>query len=324
MLFIGATEFMEQSGARGPGVRFRREAMTKATFAVGTAIAVFLASSAFAAGYRLAPYKDELFAYPRVLESAYGGDYVKVEYIEERDINQRDAVPVEQARPEYVSLETRAVERDLSLDLGGRTINHIATGKTEGADAIVIYVHGRGGNRFQGADDGMFGGNFNRIKNLMVRNGGLYLSPGFPNLRNRGASEAKALMQFYAARSPGAPIFIACGSLGGGICWRLIEDPEASAMLAGVLLLGSTNDDDFFSSPPATGAVKKVPIYIGHGTKDIIISWESQKAFFERVKRQLPGYPIRFALFDTGVHGTPIRMIDWRLVLNWMLETGGW
>ena len=76
-----------------------------------------------------------------------------------------------------------------------------------GAKAIVIYVHGRKGNRFQGANDAMFGGNFNRIKNLMVRNGGLYLSPGFPNLRKRGANEAKALMKEYAAKSPGAPSF---------------------------------------------------------------------------------------------------------------------
>ena len=299
------------------------KATMKAT-ALGVAISLLFASPSFAAGYRLAPYKDELFGYPKVLESAYGGDYVKVEYIEARDINQRDEIPVKKARPEYVSLDTRAVERDMQLKVGRRTVKFIATGQLEGARAIVIYVHGRRGSRFQGADDGMFGGNFNRIKNLMVRNGGLYVSPGFPNLKSRGAEEAKGLMQYFAAKSPGAPIFVACGSLGGGICWRLIEDPQASAMLAGVLLLGSINDDGFFRSPPATGAVKKVPIYIGHGTKDIIISWQSQKAFFEKVRRQLPGYPIRFALFDTGVHGTPIRMTDWRLVLNWMLETGGW
>jgi len=296
----------------------------KATLALGVAINLLFASTLLAAGYRLAPYKDELFDYPKVLESAYGGDYVKVEYIEARDINQRDEIPVKKARPEYVSLDTRTAERDMEIKVGRRTVGFIATGQLEGAKAIVIYVHGRGGNRFQGADDGMFGGNFNRIKNLMVRNGGLYLSPGFPNLKGRGAEEAKGLMQYFAAKSPGAPIFVACGSLGGGICWRLIEDPQAAAMLAGVLLLGSINDDDFFRSPPATGAVKKVPIYIGHGTKDIIISWQSQQAFFEKVRRELPGYPIRFALFDTGVHGTPIRMTDWRLVLNWMLETGGW
>jgi hypothetical protein len=298
--------------------------MMRSIVVAGAAIALFLAGPASAAGYRLAPYKDDLFDYPKVLESAYGGDYVKVEYIESRDINQRDEIPVEKARPEYVSLDTKAVERDLSVKVGRRTVQFIATGKLDGAEAIVIYVHGRRGSRFQGADDGMFGGNFNRIKNLMVRNGGLYISPGFPNLKDRGAEEAKGLMQHFAAKSPGAPIFVACGSLGGGICWRLLDDPGASAMLAGVLLLGSINDDDFFRSPAATGAVKKVPIYIGHGTKDIIIPWQSQKAFFEKIRRELPGYPVRFALFDTGVHGTPIRMTDWRLVLNWMLETGGW
>lgn len=296
----------------------------KVVHPLALAVVLIFTAPVFADGFRLAPYKDELFAYPKVLESAYGGDYVLVEYIEQRDINGRDEIPVKKARAEYVSLDTKAVERDLTLKAGRTQLKYIATGKIErGAKAIVIYVHGRRGNRFQGADDGMFGGNFNRIKNLMVRNGGLYLSPGFPNLKNRGRDEAMALMREYAAKSPGAPIFVACGSLGGGICWRLIEDREASAMLAGVLFLGSTNDDGFFRSPPATGAIKPVPIYIGHGTRDSIIRWETQKAFFEKVRRNIPGYPIRLAVFDSGVHGTPIRMTDWRLVLNWMLEVGG-
>lgn len=299
--------------------------MTKRFFALAAAAILLFLAPSLAAGYRLAPYKDDLFAYPKVLESAYGGDYVKVEYVELRDINGRDEIPVDKAKPEYLSLDTKAVERDMTLIDGRIKLPYIATGKIDGgAKAIVIYVHGRNGNRFQGANDGMFGGNFNRIKNLMVRNDGLYMSPGFPDLKNRGRDAAKALMKSYAATSPGAPIFVACGSLGGGICWRLIEDPEAAPMLAGILLLGSTNDKDFFRSPPATGASKKVPIYIGHGTRDSIIKWQSQKAFFDKVRRDVPGYPIRFALFDSGVHGTPIRMTDWRLVLNWMLEVGGW
>ena len=305
--------------------RLHRKAAMKAIVAVGLAGDLLLASPVVAAGYRLAPYKDELFAYPKVLESSYDGDYLTVEYIELRDVNGRDEIPVKKAKPQYVSLDTRAVEHDLTLDVGRRTLRYIATGKIDGgAKAIVLYVHGRKGNRFQGANDGMFGGNFNRIKNLMMRNGGLYLSPGFPDLKDRGADEAKALLKFYAAKSPGAPIFVACGSLGGGICWRLIEDKEAASMLSGVLLLGSTIDNDFFRSPPATGAVHKVPIYMGHGNRDPILAWKPQEEFFKRVKAQLPGYPIRFVIFDTGIHGTPIRMTDWRLVLNWMLETGGW
>jgi dienelactone hydrolase len=288
--------------------------------AAATAALCFAAS---AAGYRLAPYKDDLFDYPAVIETGYGGDYVKVDYSETRDLDQRDAVPEKQARPEYVSFDTKAVEQDLTLDTGRSTLKYIATGKTDGAKAIVLYIHGRNGNRFQGANDGMFGGNFNRIKNLMMRNDGLYLSPGFPDLKNKGRDAAKALLKEYAARSPDAAIFVACGSLGGGICWRLIEDPEVAPMLSGLLLLGSTNDNRFFKSPPATGAAPPVPIYIGHGTRDPIIKAKSQLAFFKSIKERVPFYPVRLALFESGAHGTPIRMTDWRLVLNWMLEVDG-
>jgi hypothetical protein len=293
---------------------------------LGLALAAtaLLSVAASAAGYRLAPYKDDLFAYPRIIETGFGGDYVRVDYSEARDLDQRDAVPEKQARPEYVSLETKAVERDLSLDLGRTSLKYVAAGKIDGgAKAIVIYVHGRNGNRFQGANDGMFGGNFNRIKNLMVRNQGLYLSPGFPDLKNKGRDAAKALIREYAAKSPGAAIFVACGSLGGGICWRLIDDPEVAPMLSGLLLLGSTNDKRFFTSPPARGAAPPVPIYIGHGTRDPIIKAKSQLAFFKSIRERLPGYPVKLALFESGAHGTPIRMTDWRLVLNWMLEVDG-
>ena len=43
----------------------------------------------------------------------------------------------------------------------------------------------------------------------------------------------------------------------------------------------------------------------------------SQEAFYREVRTG--GYPARFVRFETGTHGTPIRMSDWREVLNWML-----
>jgi dipeptidyl aminopeptidase/acylaminoacyl peptidase len=44
---------------------------------------------------------------------------------------------------------------------------------------------------------------------------------------------------------------------------------------------------------------------------------ETQEAFYKRVKSA--GYPVRFVRFESGTHGTPIRMTDWRETLNWML-----
>jgi hypothetical protein len=275
-----------------------------------------------AAGYRLGPWKDELFQYPGVLGASYDGDYVKVDYVESRDLYERDVVPEKKTKPQYVDLEVKSVERDMVAKDGRVSVQYIATGKVDGgAKAVVLYVHGRGGNRGQGANDWMFGGNFNRIKNLMVRNGGVYLSGEFPSLNARGVAQAKVLLLAYAKNSPGAPIFVACGSLGGRICWGLAEDPEAAAHIDGLLLMGSTSDDDFFKTAAFTE--KRFPIYLGHGTGDIVIDWKSTEAFFKKFKQLSPDYPIKLAIFNTGSHGTPIRMTDWRLVLNWMLAVDG-
>ena len=58
----------------------------------------------------------------------------------------------------------RKVQQDLLLKTDAGDVRHIAVGKTEGAAIIVLYLHGQGGSRKQGADDFTFGGNFNRSK----------------------------------------------------------------------------------------------------------------------------------------------------------------
>ena len=294
---------------------------TARILSLSAALAVLTGSLALAAGYRLAPYKDDLFKYPGIIESTFDGDYVKVDYVEKRDLYQRDIVPEKETKPQYVSLDVKSVQKEATLKEGSTSVSFIGVGKVEGgAKAVVIYVHGRGGNKGQGANDGMFGGNFNRIKNLMAKNGGVYLSPGFPDLGAPGARQAKLLVLEYAKNSPGAPIFIACGSLGGKICWALAKDPEVSPQLSGLLLMGSTSDNGFFKT---AAFQRRLPIYLGHGTRDIVINWKTTEAFFKKFKAADPDYPIRFALFNTGSHGTPIRMTDWRLVLNWMLAVDG-
>jgi predicted esterase len=130
-------------------------------------------------------------------------------------------------------------------------------------------------------------------------------------------------MKQYAANSPGAPIFVVCTSDAGKLCFRLIGDPRLAASLGGILLLGSGNEDSFFSSQAFKDPSKQVPIFISHGSSDKIIPWVTQEVFFKKVKAAFPGYPIELTVFVHGQHGTPMRMIDWRLVLNWMLAVEG-
>lgn len=265
----------------------------------------------------LKPFKDELFAYPGIISSGDGGAYLVVDYSEARDINQRDQVPERRVRGKYVSTGVRKVQQDLALKTDAGTIKHVAVGRREGASIITIYLHGQGGSRKQGVDDFTFGGNFNRIKNLMAANGGLYLSPDFSDFGDKGAAEIAALIAHYAETSPGAKIFVACGSMGGMLCWQLASNGRIAGQLSGLLLLGSLWDDGFLSSPAFK---RKVPVFFGQGSRDTVFPVEKQEAFYRSLLAKSPGYPTRFVSFETGTHGTPIRMTDWRETLNWMLS----
>ncbi|WP_292193160.1 alpha/beta hydrolase [Mesorhizobium sp.] len=280
-----------------------------------TLIILLFSGLAYGQTLSLKPFKDDLFAYPAILSSE--GAYTVVDYRELRDINARDKVPERRAQAQYVDTGVRKVQRDLLLKTDAGNIRHVAVGRTQGAGIIVLYLHGRGGSRKQGVDDFTFGGNFNRIKNLMAGNGGLYLSPDFSDFGDTGTAQIAALIGHYAKRSPGAKIFVACGSMGGALCWKLAARKNTGGRIDGLLLLGSLWDESFFSS---LAFKRRVPVFFGQGSKDPVFPIEKQEAFFRSILTKSKSYPSRFVRFETGTHGTPIRMTDWRGTLNWMLS----
>ncbi len=265
------------------------------------------------------PYKDDLFRNV-VIKSLYNGDMRFIEYSKKRDLYGRDKVVEKRAYDKFVSLAPTRVQHDLVLP--GRGVRYVGVGRTGGnARFIVIFLHGGGnGSRFQAVDDWSFGGNFNRLKNLATRNDGVYLSPDFNSFGDQGKNDIKTLMKIYAQRSPGARIIVACTSLSGWLCFDLMADPQSAGMLGGVLLLGSLPEKEFFSTPVFTDPDRHIPIYIGHGSKDPILDWVTQELFFKKIKTDAPDYPVRFDVFVNGYHGTPMRLVDWRQVLNWMIE----
>lgn len=288
----------------------RRHAALKVLAAI---VALVVAQPA--AADMLSPYKDGLFAYPAVLAQSDGGRHVTVDYREGRDIDGRDEIPERRVWGDYVDLGVRRVQKDLVAETATGRIAHMAVGRREKARFIVVYLHGQGGSRRQGMDDYTFGGNFNRIKNLAARNDGLYLTLDFTDFGAGGAGQVAALVGHYAARSPDAPVFVACGSMGGGLCWRLADDAALGPRLGGLLLLGSNWDEAFFAS---RAFKRRVPLFFGHGGGDKVYPVERQEAFFRAILKRAPDYPARFVRFETGSHGTPIRMADWRATLNWM------
>jgi dienelactone hydrolase len=178
----------------------------------------------------------------------------------------------------------------------------------------VIFIHGRDGDRRLGANDYSFGGNFNRLKNLVAGNGGVYYSPTVKSFDSSGVAAIAGLIRYANARSPGRPIVLSCASMGSQVCWGIARDGDSVRRLKGMLIMSGVTDPDFIKSAFYRA---KLPLWFAHGSRDPVYAASDQQALFESLHKAK--YPTRFTLFETGNHGTPIRMIDWRRVVNWIL-----
>jgi hypothetical protein len=276
----------------------------------------FIASGSYCFAIELAPYKDSAFTYPGIIDDASNPLNLTIDYNELRDINARDEVPERRVKRGFVSLAPRKFEKDLQIDSPSGTLRTIATGVQQDAAFIVVYLHGQGGNRRQGSNDYTFGGNFNRIKNLAVLNNGLYLTPDFSTFDEKGADEVKAIVETFLVKSPAAKLVIACGSMGGFLCHRLARDEKITANLSGMLFLGSFPDEKFKSSLAFKYGMS---VFIGHGTNDVTSPIATMESFAAELRAAGGKSRVMVHRFQSGSHGTPVRMSDWRMILNWML-----
>lgn len=262
----------------------------------------------------LQPFKDALFSRPTVLESRDGGDFEVVDYQELRDINGRDQIPERRVKSKYVDLGVRRQQVNETLQLPSGRLDVARVGPADGAAFTVIFIHGRGGDRRLGINDFSFGGNFNRLKNLAVENGGVYYAPSVPSFDAAGVTAVSELIAHVAARSPGRPVVLACASMGSFICWGAARDTQTVSRLAGLAILGGATDPSFVGSAAHKA---KLPVFFTHGSRDSVYAPADQIALYDRLHKA--GYPTRFTLFETGSHGTPVRMSDWRAILNWLM-----
>jgi len=276
-------------------------------------LCVLLFSTLPADAEMLQPYKEALFAYASVLETADGGDYRVVDYQEQRDINGRDQIPERRVKRAYVSLGVKASQANETISAAGRSIDVLRVGRETGGAFSVIFVHGRGGDRRLGANDYSFGGNFNRLKNLAVENGGVYYAPSIKSFDAAGVADVQALVAYANAQSGGKPVVLACASMGNFICWGIARVPEAVKSLAGMMIMGGPVDEAFLKSAAYKA---KLPVFFSHGSADSVYPAAAQVSFYRKLKKA--GYPAGFVLFETGSHGTPVRMTDWRDALNWI------
>ncbi|AYG59199.1 alpha/beta hydrolase [Rhizobium jaguaris] len=292
--------------------------MSTAHLSILAAIAAFLplAVATGAAAEVLKPFKDDLFSNQTVLESHDNGAFQTIDYQEMRDINGRDEVPERRVKPAYVATGVRwQAQQDETLPLGDRKLDVTRIGPASKQAFTVIFIHGRGGDRRLGSNDYTFGGNFNRLKNLAYNNGGTYYAPSVKSFDSDGVADIAALIRYSYEQSGGRPVILTCASMGSFICWGITRDAESVKRLKGMAILSGVTDPDFIQSAFYKA---KLPIWFTHGSKDPVYAATNQEALFEKLYKT--HYPARFTLFATGNHGTPVRMTDWRRVLNWIID----
>jgi pimeloyl-ACP methyl ester carboxylesterase len=288
--------------------------------AIFTFCAVFAATLLCAGGPAkasdgpIAPFKDDLFSSAATLKSELNGHYRVVDYDEMRDINGRDEEVERRVKRQYVDLSPRKQQANETLSLPSGPLEIGRVGAANGQRFTVIFIHGRGGDRRLGLNDYRFGGNFNRLKNLTVRAGGTYIAPSMKSFDANGVSQLKELIAHSRAASQGQPVILACASMGSFLCYGASRDAELVANLKSMVIMGGAVDPEF----PKSAFIKaKKPVFFTHGSRDKTYLAKDQEVMFRALHKS--GIATRFVLFETGSHGTPIRMSDWREILNFSL-----
>ncbi len=273
----------------------------------------FQVAHAQQAPVQIAPYKDDLFGYPGILKQKDKGNWIRVDYKKKRDIYGRDSVPLKKVKANYVSTDVKRYETFETVKSDGRKIDVFRAGRAAGQRFTVIYLHGTGFDRELGSNDYIFGGNFNRLKYLAIANGGTYYAPTVKSFDNAGLADIAALIAHAQRAAPQSPIVIACSSISAVICGGVARQAIPAAMLKGIMIMGGPPDPKFNTTVAHDFSI---PLILLHGSWDPVYKWQDQERVYKKLHRE--GYPVRFILFDTGKHGAPIRMTDWRRELNWI------
>lgn len=281
---------------------------------VAWACILSMAALTMASAEPIADHKNRLFAYPRTLDVRDAGDYRVIDYREARDIDRRDEIPERRVKRAYVDFGARRATKKEGVDTPAGRLTYRYAGRLVGARYFTVYIHGSGGDSRQGVDDFTFGGNFNRIKALMMKSGGAYIAPDAGRFDGGDLERLRYLFVALSEASPNARIVVACGSSGAIVCYQLARDKSLMPRMAGFILLGSYSDASYMSSPAGRA---RVPLMIAHGGRDRVYPIAQLEQFYGSLRDA--GIPARMVNFNSGTHGTPIRMIDWRETLNWLL-----
>jgi predicted esterase len=79
---------------------------------------------------------------------------------------------------------------------------------------------------------------------------------------------------------------LACGSMGGKLCWSLLTSPETSQRIDGAVFLGGFSNSDYAS----LGGPDRPRLFFGHVSDDPVYPVDKIRKFYETLKAK--GQPV--------------------------------
>lgn len=255
-------------------------------------------------------FKDELFTHRWTIEERHNGNWRLIEYSQKIDVEDRDEIDVDKVFDKYIDLRTLNFTKEKSLTSNFK-YNEVTEDnvKNEDKEWVVLYFHWMGWNKDQWTNNHTFWWNFNRIQNLMLENKGSYITTTLTWTKENTENHI-ALIEKLRKEYPNAKIIVSCGSKWWEMLWNLI-DSRVNKDLFWVIFMWSVLDMKWRYSPLYQ---QNIPVYISHWTKDHI-PYEEKEQFLKAMTSK--GVKMKVDIFNTGIHWTPIRMTDWKEVLNW-------
>lgn len=268
--------------------------------------------------YKLKSFKDELFNRKwDIIENKYNWDYKVISYSQKRDLEERDEISVDKVWDEYVKIISKKDRKDIrEFDMEYIQTKNNKT-NNDNIKYIVLYFHWMAWNKTWWAKDYTFWWNFNRIQNLAIENQMVYISPTLKDFNNKWVKDIYELIKRKQNEFRNAKIILTAGSSWWTLLWNLvnINNWELTKDIRGIMLLGSVIDYNFNNV-----LENRIPIYIAHWNRDSSISYKEKEIYYNQIKKIIKDYPIKVEIFDRWIHWTPIRMLDWRKSINWILE----
>lgn len=272
--------------------------------------------------FQLKWFKDEIYSNIWILEMKLNWAWRLLDYSQKVYIDQRDKVAWEIVKDEFIDRKTEKFVQQQTVEIEKwKKFNYYEVKDSSEPDeekqVLVMYLHWHWWNKAQWMNNESFWWNFNRIQNLMIENHWVYITTDVELWSRESLVNHIILIEKLRWQYPKAKIIIAWASNWWVFLWQLIDSSRINRFIDWTIFLWTLLDTQHWSKWYNFMIQNWIPLYIWHWTHDHN-PYQEKENFIKIFNEQWWSWKVD--IFNNWVHWTPIRMIDWKETINWILK----